>query len=90
MSVEGLKEVKLPAGVTAKDILHTAPYNAYNPQQNQTKHCYAKYNEFFRQTFPVSCHCRCMLTDLQVRWRAWRRRQGVQEDQAPLYFVVPR
>ncbi|EKX54996.1 hypothetical protein GUITHDRAFT_149927, partial [Guillardia theta CCMP2712] len=48
MSVEGLKEVKLPAGVTAKDILHTAPYNAYNPQQNQTKHCYAKYNEFFR------------------------------------------
>ena len=35
MSVEGLKEVKLPEGVTAKDILHTAPYNAYNPQQNQ-------------------------------------------------------
>lgn len=40
--------VKLPAGVTAKMLLTTAPYNAKNPQQNQTKHCYAKYNEFFR------------------------------------------
>jgi hypothetical protein len=78
-------QIELPAGISAKDLLKTAPYNAHNPQTNQverrserraaggeregrcgairvratltpefayaplqTKHCYAKYNEFFR------------------------------------------
>ena len=30
-----LKPVSLPAGVSAKMLLDTVPYNAKNPQQNQ-------------------------------------------------------
>ena len=33
-SALGLEAPKLPAGVTAKMLLDTAPYNALNPQQN--------------------------------------------------------
>mmetsp|Transcript_55610 Transcript_55610/g.81740 ORF Transcript_55610/g.81740 Transcript_55610/m.81740 type:complete len:95 (+) Transcript_55610:33-317(+) len=47
-SAHDLEPIELPAGITARDLLKTAPYNARNPQTNQTKHCYAKYNEFFR------------------------------------------
>mmetsp|Transcript_42333 Transcript_42333/g.62245 ORF Transcript_42333/g.62245 Transcript_42333/m.62245 type:complete len:98 (+) Transcript_42333:89-382(+) len=43
-----IEAASLPVGVSAKSLLTTAPYNAKNPQTNQTKHCYAKYNEFFR------------------------------------------
>ena len=62
--------VTLPAGVTAKMLLTTAPYNAKNPQQNQTKHCYAKYNEFFRcAKFQGEEHAACQKIRSQVRSR---------------------
>jgi hypothetical protein len=34
-SAHDLEPIKLPPGVTAKDLLNTIPYNAKNPQQNQ-------------------------------------------------------
>ncbi|KAJ1477232.1 cytochrome c oxidase, subunit VIb [Baffinella frigidus] len=48
-----LGQVKgLPAGVKASDLLRSAPHDYHNPNMNQAKHCYAKYNEFFRCARP--------------------------------------
>lgn len=30
-------QIQLPAGLSAKDLLKTAPYNAQNPQTNQVR-----------------------------------------------------
>eukprot|EP00293_Proteomonas_sulcata_P018907 CAMPEP_0184305606 /NCGR_PEP_ID=MMETSP1049-20130417/14842_1 /TAXON_ID=77928 /ORGANISM="Proteomonas sulcata, Strain CCMP704" /LENGTH=94 /DNA_ID=CAMNT_0026617709 /DNA_START=8 /DNA_END=292 /DNA_ORIENTATION=+ len=47
-SAHDLKPTELPAGITPKQVLRTTPHNHYMPNQNQAKHCYMKYNEFFR------------------------------------------
>lgn len=43
-----MEPIKLPAGINPRDLLRTPTHNPYTPNQNQTKHCYQKYNEFFR------------------------------------------
>eukprot|EP00960_Hanusia_phi_P034507 751120-Hanusia_phi.AAC.1 len=52
----------------------------------KTKHCYAKYNEFFRQK--LSPYEPAKLTVWQVLPCERRRCQGVHEDQAALCLVV--
>eukprot|EP00293_Proteomonas_sulcata_P010163 CAMPEP_0184318164 /NCGR_PEP_ID=MMETSP1049-20130417/100952_1 /TAXON_ID=77928 /ORGANISM="Proteomonas sulcata, Strain CCMP704" /LENGTH=78 /DNA_ID=CAMNT_0026637823 /DNA_START=104 /DNA_END=336 /DNA_ORIENTATION=- len=47
-SAHDLEPTKLPAGITPKQVLTTPGHNHYMPNQNQAKHCYMKYNEFFR------------------------------------------
>eukprot|EP00287_Rhodomonas_sp_CCMP768_P010480 CAMPEP_0196717102 /NCGR_PEP_ID=MMETSP1091-20130531/512_1 /TAXON_ID=302021 /ORGANISM="Rhodomonas sp., Strain CCMP768" /LENGTH=94 /DNA_ID=CAMNT_0042057327 /DNA_START=39 /DNA_END=323 /DNA_ORIENTATION=- len=43
-----MEPVQLPAGINPRALLSTPTHYAPTPNQNQTKHCFAKYNEFFR------------------------------------------
>jgi len=43
-----MSEFVIPAGVKPAQLLATPPHDPMNPNTNQSKHCYYKYNEFFR------------------------------------------
>eukprot|EP00961_Rhodomonas_salina_P206458 2787059-Rhodomonas_salina.2 len=51
-----MEPVQIPAGINPRQLLTTPTHYAPTPNQNQTKHCFSKYNEFFRY-HPSRCSC---------------------------------